>query len=261
MYGMDISKWQANLDLTKGNYDFCIVKATEGIGYADPQFEKRVVQLTELNKLIGSYHFARPDFHKTEAQMIDEAKWYMHCLNKYDLIGRSIMVLDWEKEPYDNESLVAAFLYEIYNKTGIKPFIYGSRSKLTKWKDWNIMKEFPVWMAAWPSIKRIEIGKDPGYETPSKDVIQWVMWQYSSTAAYPGYDGNVDADYTWLTPGEWKEYCEPVYERETISTYMQWAIDNGLFVGDGNGKYRPKDPLTREEAAVLFYQFYNNMIK
>lgn len=264
MYGMDISKWQGNLDLTKGNYDFCIVKASEGSGYIDGTFSNRIVQLTELGKLIGTYHFARPDLHKTESKMIEEAKWYMDCLNKHNLIGRSIMVLDWEKEPYNNESLVAAFLYEIYNKTRIKPFIYGSRSKLTKWKDWKIMKEFPIWMAMWPSIERIEIGKCPNFTNPISSEIPWLIWQYSSTGIYPEYNGNVDADYTLLTADAWKLHCIPEYieeKPEQINQYMQWAIDNGLFVGDGNGNYRPTDPLTREEAATLFYQFYNKFIK
>lgn len=264
MYGMDISKWQRSLDLTRGNYDFCIVKATEGIGYKDPSFEEREVQLTELNKLIGTYHFARPDLHKTVNGMKDEANYYLEVLDKYKLIGRSIMVLDWEKEPYNNESMVAAFLEEVYSKTGIKPFIYGSRSKLSKWSKWGIMKQYPIWMAVWPSVERADVGVNPGYKLPSKETIPWVIWQYSATGRYPEYNGNVDLDYTEITPEQWIEYCvatnEPD-EPEEINKYMQWAIDNGLFVGDGNGHYRPKDPLTREEAATVLYQFYNNLVK
>ena len=38
---------------------------------------------------------------------------------------------------------------------------------------------------------------------------------------------------------------EPVEVPEVITEDMQWAIDNGIFAGYGNGKYVPKDPLTR----------------
>lgn len=43
--GIDISKWQAGIDLNKINCDFVIIKATEGKSYVDPScdifFKKR----------------------------------------------------------------------------------------------------------------------------------------------------------------------------------------------------------------------------
>ena len=53
MYGLDISHYQEGIDLSAGNYDFCIIKATEGIGYTDPAFASNAVQLTKLKKMIG----------------------------------------------------------------------------------------------------------------------------------------------------------------------------------------------------------------
>ena len=52
MYGIDISNWQKNIDLTAGKYDFAIIKATEGIGFKDKSFHKFAVQLTKLNKMM-----------------------------------------------------------------------------------------------------------------------------------------------------------------------------------------------------------------
>ena len=69
MYGIDISNHQRNIDLTAGKYDFAIIKATEGVSFKDLSFEKFAVQLTGLNKLVGCYHFARPDLHGTVSDM------------------------------------------------------------------------------------------------------------------------------------------------------------------------------------------------
>ena len=32
---------------------------------------------------------------------------------------------------------------------------------------------------------------------------------------------------------------------------VAWAKENGILLGDGNGKYRPHDALTREEACLI----------
>lgn len=37
---------------------------------------------------------------------------------------------------------------------------------------------------------------------------------------------------------------------------LKWCVDKGLFKGDGNGNYRWKDSITREEIALVLYRFY-----
>ena len=36
----------------------------------------------------------------------------------------------------------------------------------------------------------------------------------------------------------------------------QWAVDNGLFIGDGAGNYNWTDPMTREAMAVVLYRYH-----
>lgn len=38
-----------------------------------------------------------------------------------------------------------------------------------------------------------------------------------------------------------------------------WAIENGIFTGDGNGNYRWHDKITREEVAQVLYNMANNI--
>lgn len=263
MYGIDISNWQKNIDLTKGNYDFAIIKATEGVGFTDPSFEKFAVQLTELNKLIGCYHFARPDLHGTIYDMEKEADWFISVVRNAGLLNKAILVLDWETEPMDREDLLKAFIFRVKSQTGVTPFIYGSKSKLNSWKNWWSISYCPIWMAIWPSISRPSVGVDPGFTKPDK-TINWSIWQYTSTGTYPNYKGNIDLDYCELTAYEWKKLAgmktDPTEVSEIITEDMQWAIDNGIFTGYGNGKYGPKEPLTREQAATILKRFKEKFI-
>lgn len=264
MYGIDIYNYQNSIDLSKGNFDFAIMKATEGVGFKDKSFHKFSVQLTKLNKLMGCYHFARPDLHTSVSGMEQEADWFINTVKSEGLLNKAILVLDWETEPMDREDLLNAFILRVENQTGITPFIYGSKSKLRTWKNWRATNHCPIWMAVWPSISRPHVGVDPGLTKPDK-TVNWSIWQYTSTGIYPNYNGNIDLDYCELTADEWKKLAgmktEPVEAHEVITKDMQWAIDNGIFTGYGDGKYCPKDPLTREQAATILKRFMEKFIE
>lgn len=258
MYGIDLSNWQRGIDLAKNNFDFAIVKSTEGVGFVDQSFDKFVVQLTELKKLMGFYHFARPDLHNSHAGIHREAEYFVEELTKRNLIGKGILVLDWETEPMNKEDYINEWVVTVESLTGITPWIYGSRSKLKKWKEYWAVNHCPIWMAAWPSTRPQYAGGPFTGTFPSQDT-PWKIWQYSSTGKFTGFKGNVDLDYTTISIETWKEMSkspkQPEPKPEIISDDMQWAIDNGLFFGYGDGRYGPKDPLTREQAASLFRRY------
>lgn len=261
MYGMDISNYQRKIDLSLGNYDFCIIKATEGIFFIDQSFSNYAVQLTKLNKLIGCYHYARPDYHGTVEGMRNEAEHFVKTLMNEELIGKSILVLDWETEPMDREDLVSAWLEKVVELTGVIPFIYGSKSKFNQWASWETLKKYPLWVAQWPTINRIKVGEKITYKEPVLKVENyWEIWQYSSAGIYPNFSGMVDLDYTAMTKEVWKFYCEAhqkgtAPDTESVSDDMQWAIDIGLFSGYQDGTYREDEPLTRGQAASLFRRY------
>lgn len=258
MYGIDISNYQSKIDLSKGNIDFVIMKASEGQNFVDKSLINFVDQIGELDKemLVGFYHYVRPDIYGTVAGMKKEASHFVTTVQSTGLLNKSILVMDWEKEPFDREDLVAAWLEEVESLSGQIPFIYGSRSKLSNWLTWDLFSDYPIWMASWPNSKRVMAGENAGYTLPEKN-IPWRIWQYSATGMFPGYSGNIDLDYTDIDRGEWRAYAGMTIENkvEELSEDMKWAIEKGLFVGYGDGTYGPKEPLTREQGASLFRRF------
>ena len=58
--GPDISHWQGTFK-NKGNIDFVIVKATEGWGYVDPEFENFLPEVMTV-PIRGAYHYFRTEY-------------------------------------------------------------------------------------------------------------------------------------------------------------------------------------------------------
>lgn len=255
MYGIDVSKWQKGLDFSKAGIDFCIIKATEGVGYVDPCFSSFVKQCKDNNILIGCYHYARPDIRPTEEGMRQEAREFVREVKRVGIINSSLLFLDWEgaKETILlRKELVDAFMDEVKTLTGKYPILYASMYILN-----NLLKLqkifYKIWAAQWPDDKEIKAGYPISYSMPKIATI----WQYSSTGVIDGWSGNIDLDFTLLLREEWEAMAA---QSEILSNDMKWAIENKLFVGYGDGTYSPKQCLTREQAATLLHRFYN-MIK
>lgn len=266
MLGLDISKHQDGIDLSNGNYDFCIVKLTEGNGYQDPKCREYISKLLDLNKNIGVYHFARPDLHPTEEGMQKEALYFCDVYKLLRLQNKAIAVLDWETEPMDNVDLLSTWLSTVEKELGILPFIYSGKSWMTKWKNANFMEKYPLWMAVWPDTKKYNVGTYPIPTAPSHPplgAVDWKIWQYSSNGTFPGYKGRVDLDCTTISSADWIKYAtkKDSEEKEVISEETQWAIDNGIIYGDGAGHYFLSWDATRDQVVTMLYRFYKNFIE
>lgn len=265
MFGVDVSSYQRDIDFSQVSprIDFAIVKLTEGKEMRSESAEILINGALENGLLLGAYHFARPDINNTSSLIRTEAENFCKNLINHKILSKAILVLDWETEPLKHGDLAAVWLETVYKETGVKPLIYASKSTFEASEFRSIGKDYPKWIAYWPSIKIINTPDEffsvcfPYHD--KIDTIGWDIWQFSSRGKIFGYNKTLDVNYTKLTPSEWSYYATSEH-KEVISTEMQWAIDNGLFRGYSDGLYRPKEALTREQAAALFYR-YNEYLK
>lgn len=260
MFGIDISNWQVGLGLTphKDEFDFAICKLTEGRGFVDPMADKFLVQLTTLGKEIGLYHFARPDVNDTSIKMVAEADHFCdHFLKvKSQYNCYPIPFLDWEIQITTGKEklLISAFMKQCQNRIGILPFLYCSYTLLSQYPDLTL---YNIWFPQWPTNAKIDMSEAESFINMRKDETLykgWIIWQFTSYGRFSGYPGNVDFDYTELTIDGWRRLAG-VKDGESLSDEMKWAVEIGLFKGYKDGKYHPDDPLTRDQAAKLFYRF------
>ncbi len=194
--GTDISKHNGDI-ITES--DFVIIKSTEGVGYVDPKFEQNIKNALDNGQLCGVYHFARPDTNMPGV----EAEHFVETVRPY--LGQVMLVLDWEvEEEIGNTAWVAAWMWEVYQLTGIRPILYTSASVAQNY-DWaGISNQFDLWVACYLDKDSAAIPK----EVVPYDISGWrtIIWQYSTA-------GDLDRNVSNLTTEEWQDRCLASAER------------------------------------------------
>lgn len=196
--GIDISHHQRGINSYGSDVDFVIIKATEGVGYVDEQCDRLYQQAKKDGKLLGVYHFARPDLNNSA---IAEADWFIKNIQGY--LKEAILVLDWESGYLGNVEWAKAFLDRVKEKTGIKAVLYASRSPINSF-DWSSVAnaDYGLWVA--------DYGANTGSEGNKPNVKWWpfyILWQYTSRGRVAGYGGNVDLNNFYGDAEVWRKYA------------------------------------------------------
>lgn len=200
--GIDISKWQAGIDLSKIDTDFVICKATEGVGYTDKNCDGFYQQAKKLGKKLGVYHFARPDLRNTA---IAEADWFVRETKGYH--KEAILILDWESGDLGNVTWAKQWLDRVYEKTGVKPVIYMSASVMSSYNWSSVAKaDYGLWVANYGSNNGT--AQESVFDRyPLKYWSFYALWQYTSTGKLSGYSGNLDLNYFSGDESAWDKYA------------------------------------------------------
>ena len=263
MNGIDISRYQKNIDLSAVPCEFVIVKSSQGTSYVSPEFKKQIRQAASLGKFLGIYHYAGG------GGAIPEAKHFLDVVADY--VGKAILFLDWEgaQNPnFGNPEYAKAFLAYVKQSTGITPGIYMSKSVCRQYS-WD--SSYPLWCAQYKNQQPIGYQEDPW--TDSKGFGAWkdcIILQYSSKGQLPGYYGNLDLDKAYISAEEWLMYARgdvetkpsteplPLLKKGDRNEYVRnWQMFlnlNGYNCGSVDGIFGPKT-----EKAVKEWQKAHNL--
>lgn len=208
MNGIDISSWQPADITALVNYDFVIIKATEGTNYVSPVCDTQYQHAKQRGALLGVYHFA------SGGDAIAEADFFIKNIAGY--IGEAILVLDWEAQAIARGGeWVRAFVRRVREKTGVPPVIYGSQSPLSSYNIPAIAaaENCGLWVAAYPH------NAPSGYRDEAQ-LLGSIIRQYSSTGRLPGYGGDLDLNHSILSPDQWRAYARggSVMKNDVIPT-------------------------------------------
>lgn len=201
--GIDISRYQKDIDLSKVPCDFVIVKATEGADYVSPEYDAQYKAAKKAGKKLGVYHFASGN-HTGEK----EADYFLSQVK--DVIGEAILCLDWESDALKKGvSYANAFLDRVYEKTGVKPFIYMSKSVCRDY-DWSsvVNAGYPLWCAQYANNNITGYQDNPWTDSKGMGAFKkMVIYQYSSHGRLDGYSGNLDLDIFYGSAEGWDKYA------------------------------------------------------
>ena len=203
--GIDIASYQKGINLGVVPCDFVIIKATQGLSYVNPDFERAYKQAKSSGKLLGIYHYANG------AGATKEADFFIKVIG--NRIGEAILVLDWEgaQNPQfgkSDVSYVRAFCDRVYDETGVRPLVYMSKS-VCRAHDWSsVASNYALWAAQYANNNTTGYQSHPW--TDSRSYGAWdapVIFQYSSKGRLNGWSGNLDLDIAYLTSEQWKAYA------------------------------------------------------
>lgn len=202
MNGIDISNWQAGINLSNIAFDFLIARATEGIGCVDKYCDGYIQQAIKLGKPFGFYHFARP----TNDPIREAEFFYNNCRGYF---GKGIPILDWESGNTSNVTWAKRWLDRVYQLSGVKPVIYMSESVVNA-NNWSAVAaaDYGLWVA-----KYRDNNPDYNYNMAnagSRPHVKWwkfyCMWQWTSSGRLNGYNGNLDCDVFYGDRSTWDAY-------------------------------------------------------
>lgn len=195
MNGIDVSSWQPSSITDLVDYDFVIIKATEGTSYVSDKCDTQYQAAKRKGKKLGVYHFA------SGGDPASEAKFFVNNVTGY--IGEAILVLDYEASAINRgREWVRTFLKTVYNLTKVRPVLYASRSVIDNQalKAVCTDENCGLWLAAYRN------NMPTGYYEPANERGE-ILKQYTSTGRLPGYNGNLDLNYAWLTAEQWDKYA------------------------------------------------------
>ena len=201
--GIDTSKWQAGLSDTNISADFIFFKATEGVGYVDPDCSASYAEAKQAGKLLGVYHFARPDGNDP----ISEANFFVDNVLGY--IGEAVLALDWETEPKGNVAWAKQWLDHVFARTGVHPLIYMSLSTVNQY-DWSsVAADYALWVARyWDMATDLNYDMTNAGPVPDANWANgYAMWQWTSRGRLDGFAGDLDCNIFYGDATSWNAFA------------------------------------------------------
>lgn len=132
--GYDVSHHQGVFDHARAareGFDFCVVKATEGATFKDPNFDENWGTLADVGLARGAYHFGRPGSNSAKA----EAEFYLETVELASEHIRPILDLEgFGRESLGPTSLaewIQDWVEEVVEATGKRAIIYTRQFWIT----------------------------------------------------------------------------------------------------------------------------------
>lgn len=223
--GIDIASYQSKIVPSKlTTTDFVIVKFTQGTSYLNPYASAQYSASKKAGKLLGAYHYA------TGGDAVKEARYFVDQLGTR--VGECILALDWEGVQNSvfgsgkDVTWCKTWLDAVYKLTGVRAFIYMSKS-VCRAHNWaRVAEYYPLWCAQYANNSKTDYKTAPwtdshGFGAWKSDTIR----QYSSKGAIAGYSANIDIDLAYLTKDQWEAMAQGKKVKEAEDTATQ---DDGL---------------------------------
>lgn len=200
---IDVSSWQNGINVTTTGAEIVVAKATEGVGYVNPDCDRVVQDALAAGQGVGVYHFAH-----TENSAVSEANYFIDHTRGY--IGKGIVpILDWEPSAPWNTGWALTWLRTVEAAWGTKPIIYTNQYTENNY-DWSaiVAGNYGLWIAAYTLGYTPIYGFNPPATQPTLHYWPFaVAWQYTGNGHVNGWNGGVDLSVVYGDLNTWHAYA------------------------------------------------------
>lgn len=222
--GIDVASWQgAAIDwpaVAGAGYGFALIKASEGVVYANPTFAPDWTGARAAGLVRAAYHYAQPDRNSPQA----EVGLFLTCLQAGGgLATGDALALDVEAGSGDLLAWVQAWLAAVEAAVGFKPLLYSRTEFMAAHALLDAsLADNGLWLAQYQSSQ-------PPPPAPWAFVA---IWQ-SGQGAVPGIAGPVDLDTFNGTRDQLLRYGKPAPPRLPFDEAARWQLVKYAVGGSG----------------------------
>ncbi|WP_288270222.1 GH25 family lysozyme [uncultured Bifidobacterium sp.] len=199
--GIDTSSWQtADVTCTVADYDFAVVKLTQGTGYRNPKSAAQLKCAQNRGKKIGAYHYA------AGGDPVAEADFFIAALGGWR--GQALLALDFEmgdNPVYYSASAgdwIRTWVTRVHSVTGVWPVIYLPESGVGKVPS-DVRAHCGIWPAAYATMLPTGWQSSPWHGGKFGEAMR----QYTSEGVLAGYSGRLDLNIFYGDGAAWDAYA------------------------------------------------------
>ncbi len=197
--GIDVSKWQGDIDWTAVASDgitFAMIKCGGGDDedgvYEDRYFRRNIEGALANGIQVGVYFYSGATNSK---EAYDEASYCINLIKDYKITYP--VAFDWELDygDYDEVTEACETFCNVVKSYGYTPMVYSNRNRwYSSFDGEKLASKYKVWMAAYfGKFYYDSVRWEYGDELPNFR-YNFDMWQYSSRCYVNGIAGRVDVN-------------------------------------------------------------------
>ena len=206
VYGIDVSKWQGDIDWTRvanSGISFAMIKCggNEGGLYEDVKFRQNIQGALANGIQVGVYFYSTA----TDAQTaLKEASLCLDLIKDYQITYP--VAIDWEDSgPYNGVTEAITTFCDIVASHGYQPMVYSNKNRWYNAFDGaTLSSKYKTWMACYfnsyyYTSQRWKYGDDlPDFR------YNYDMWQYGVTNTVDGINGWCDMNIAFFGYANYK---------------------------------------------------------
>lgn len=196
LLGVDISKWQAGINLAAVNPDFVVVKVTQDAGtYAttNPNHVEQINAALALGRPTGVYHYVGGGDGGTTEDAQAEADRFLDAVRATGHASDVFYAIDWEhieNSVWGNTDYLSVIVARVQSATGKPVLLYASSGDYP----WQVAQDYGCvpWVAQYADDE--PTGWDANPWSDGSWGTEGRMHQYTGTGRVPGYGDDLDLD-------------------------------------------------------------------